>query len=74
MEEGARKWTGTEHMQQIKCSSVHDVKLHMPSSNAPLTENKFLQISLVEMPAFGGGRIFGVWHAPQLHYKILVWS
>jgi hypothetical protein len=26
------------------------------------------------MPAFGGGRIFGVWHAPQLHYKILVWS
>jgi hypothetical protein len=47
-------------MQQIKCSSVHDVKLHMPSSNAPLTENKFLQISLVEMPAFGGGRIFGV--------------
>jgi hypothetical protein len=32
----------------------------MPSSNAPLTENKFLQISLVEMPAFGGGRIFGV--------------
>jgi hypothetical protein len=42
---------GTEHMQQNKCSSVYDVKLHMPS-NAPLTENKFL-----EMPALGGGRI-----------------
>jgi hypothetical protein len=41
--EGAVKWTGTEHMQQIKCSSVYDVKLHMPS-NAPLTENKFLKI------------------------------
>jgi hypothetical protein len=41
--EGVVKWTGTEHMQQIKCSSVYDVKLHMPS-NAPPTENKFLKI------------------------------
>jgi hypothetical protein len=43
-------------MQQIKCSSVYDVKLHMPS-NTPLTEKKFLKILLSKCPALGGARI-----------------